>query len=305
MKTQNTLLFTSFMLIVILLACNGHELIEKRKKTLILGHKSTGNGVNDGFLENTLPAIREALKYADGVEADIQMSSSKTPWIYHDDLFNNLCETSEFLLKSKGYTCILQTPDSIIEQLRICKGGVKERIYKLEDLFDVLSKNKDKIASLDIKGYFDSTCVKYNNVDKIYQYNLADTIYALIQKYDVKDQIIAETNYTSVFERLKEKDSTIQCHFFIFNHLEDKIDYAIEKKADGLTINMHDKSYGSKQIDEIRNKNLKIQLWTIENEEDLKIALSYHPYAIQLDGLGLLKKTYKSNSQERKSQLFR
>lgn len=296
MKKQNILLITTLLLIVSLFACNENKVVETNQKTLIIGHRSTGAGVNDGFVENTLPAIREALKYADGIEADVQMSSSKTIWIYHDDLYSHLCDSSKLLLKSRGYTCVLQTPDSIIEQLRICRDGVEERIYKLEDLFVELSKNKGKIVSLDIKGYFDSTCVKINNVSKTYLYDLADEIYALVEKYDVKDQIIAETSYTEVFERLKEKDKTIKCHYLVFNHLDEKIDYAIEKKADGLTINMHDESFNAEQMEKAKSKGLKVQLWTIRNEDDLNRALKLKPFAIQVSSLELLRKSAEIRS---------
>lgn len=207
MSKLNFLILSLFT--VFLMACsseNQGKSVEEVHKTLIIGHRSTGVGVNDGFLENTLSAIKEALKYVDGVEADIQMSASNTPWIFHDDLFNNLCEESDSLLKAGGYSCILNTPDSIIEKIRICKDGVKERFYKLEELFEVLSKDKSKIVSLDIKGYYDGSCISTKNVSEEYLDTLAKAIYSLAIKYEVIDQIIAETDYYYIFKSLKTLD---------------------------------------------------------------------------------------------------
>lgn len=302
---SNPLLILSLFSIIIICSCRAKEEKElhKEEKTLIIGHRSTGTYVNDGFLENTLPAIKEALKYIDGVEADIQMSASGTPWIYHDDLFNHLCDDMDSLLKANGYTCIINTPDSIIKQIQICRDGTKEHIYKLEDLFIELAKDKSKISSLDIKGYYDSSCVSTNNITEEYLSSLAKAIYRLAKKYKVKNQIIAETNYEFFFKKFKELDQNLQCHYMIYKNLSEGIDFALSIKVDGLTINMHDESFSLEEVERAKAANLKIQLWTIANEEHLKTALEYQPFAIQLSNLDLIRSYTNSPPLENKNLL--
>ncbi|ASJ04209.1 glycerophosphodiester phosphodiesterase family protein [Thermococcus barossii] len=48
----------------------------------ILGHR----GIR-GRLENTLPAFRRALKYADGIEFDVRLTGDGKPVVHHDDSF--------------------------------------------------------------------------------------------------------------------------------------------------------------------------------------------------------------------------
>ncbi len=306
MRTNQSL-FTLFLLFICTVSCVGISQKDKNAepKTLIIGHRSTGTGVNEGFIENTLPAAKEALLYIDGVEADIQLSSSLTPWIYHDDLFHHLCGETDSILKAEGYTCIVNTPDSIIEKILICQEGAKDRIYKLEELFIELAKDKDKIVSLDIKGYYDSTCVNTKNVGWDYLDNLALAIYHLAKTYKVIPQIIIETDYDYIFQKIKELDKDIACHFMIYNNLADKIDFALELEVDGITVNMHDESFHLDEIERAKREGLKVQLWIAAIQEHLSTALKYKPYAIQLSNLNLIRSYADSipHPQENKNQL--
>jgi len=289
MKNKITFLFILLLSMTTMTSCDDNIKVEERGRPLIIGHRATGVGVNDGFIENTMPAIREVLKYIDGVEVDIQMSSSKTLWVYHDDLFANLDDASKALLESKEYLCLINTPDSIIEKLRICRKGIEERLYKLEEVFSEIVKNKDKIISIDIKGYFHPSCVEGRNVDRTYQYELADALYALAKEHDAKEQIIAETVYIGVFDRLKELDKTIQCYYLIDSQMDEKINFALENKADGLSINIYDKTINTEQINKAQGKGLKIKFWGVLIKEDLNLALKYDPYAIEISNLELIR----------------
>jgi glycerophosphoryl diester phosphodiesterase len=285
---------------------SSNKLEENTENTLLFGHRGSGGGVVDGLIENTIPSVKKALKHADGVEVDVQMSSSNTIWLFHDDVFNHLCPESQELVERGGYSCILNTPDSVIKKLSVCRGGVQDRIYRLEEFLEVLSNHKNKMASLDIKGYFNSKCVKTNNVSIEYQEKLASVLYELIKKYDIKKQIIAETNYTKVLEELKDLDSSIECHYMSYSDLSKKIDRAIDIKADGITINILDSALNLSNFNKINDNNLKIQLWTIHDHNTAQKALKYAPYSIQVGNINLLKELSKAETSlgERKSQLF-
>ncbi|PWH85246.1 glycerophosphodiester phosphodiesterase [Brumimicrobium oceani] len=290
MHIKNGLIFIILFFAFLLSSCSEERAVKTYDNALIIGHRATGVGVNDGFIENTLPGIIEVLKYVDGAEVDIQMSSSKTLWVFHDGLFTHLDKNSQALVDSGNYYCVLQTPDSILEKLKINRDGVVDRLYKLEEVFEVFSKSKEKILTLDIKGYFESECVENSNVDHQYQKELAEALYELAIKYDIKNQIIAETVYTPIFERLKQLDETFQCYYLVIDKLNEKIDLAHSKNLDGLSINLHDSTVNSEIINQAREKGLTVKFWNILSEESLTLAESYKPYVIEISNLELIRK---------------
>lgn len=293
MNIRNWPLILPIFLMILLAGCEEKKGLVEHEKALIIGHRATGVGVNDGFIENSLSGILEVLNYVDGAEVDIQMSSSKTLWVYHDGLFSHLDDASKALVDSANFHCVLQTPDSILEKLKINRDGVVDRLYKLEEVFAVFSKNKEKILTLDIKGYFESACVENMNVDQTYQYELAEALYELASKYGIKDQIIAETVYTTIFERLKQLDKTFQCYYLVIDKLNEKIDLAHSKNLDGLSINLHDTTVNPEIINQARVKGLTIKFWNILSQESLTLAKSYKPYIIEISNLELIRKLGK------------
>src|SRR5690554_4879136 len=105
------LIVVSFVLLVVIQACmcpcSEESQSQKNDKVLLFGHRGSGGGVVNGLIENTLPSVSEVLKYADGTEVDVQMSQSKTIWLYHNDQFTDLCSESQKLIEKGGYNCIL------------------------------------------------------------------------------------------------------------------------------------------------------------------------------------------------------
>ncbi|PKR82056.1 hypothetical protein CW751_01590 [Brumimicrobium salinarum] len=267
-------------------------------KTLVLGHRGIGIHENEGHIENTISAIREGLRYADGVEVDVQMSLSKTLWLYHDDVFTHLCDSSQDMLNNYKYNCILQTPDSLIEQLHICREGAKDKITRLSELFKEISKseNSNKFISLDIKGYFDSTCVQTKNVDTYYQTDLANELYRLIKKYSVEKQVVVQTNYSTVLSKIKEKDSSIACYYLIFQNMKEKMKYAKELSLDGLSLNMFDTTLNKTELNRAKTNGLKIDFWTIRTKEDFKKAMDYRPNFIEVSNFDLLREIYHTDT---------
>lgn len=306
MKKLLFVLFISMALVACDCPCEEESKRNASSKTMVFGHRGSGGGVVDGLIENTLPSVSEVLKYADGTEVDIQMSKSNTIWLYHDDLFKHLCPESKKLIESGGYNCILNTPDEIIEQLQICREGVKERIYTLEELFEVLTDYNHKMASLDIKGYFNTSCVQYNNVSEEYQKDLAIELFRLVEKFDLNQQIIAETNYTKTHEKLKELDPNFLCHYMSYDNHSKGVDKAIATNVDGITMNINDNSFNLENFNKAKDQKLDIQFWTVNSKDDAIKALKFAPYSIQVGNIKLVKElSTTSSSQGNRSQLFR
>lgn len=281
------------LLALSLFSCNtAHDKDTHPSQTLVFGHRGTGTGVQGGFIENTLPGVKEALKYADGVEQDIQMSTDKTLWIYHDATFTHLCAGS-YNLDSIG-RCIPASPDSVIGAIRLCRDGVEGRIYKLEELFALYKSYPDKYISLDVKGYFGEGCVPGHNVSAAYLEDLGNAMYKLIVKYKLRDQVFVETGYTHLFEVLEALDSRIRCTLLGYSDINEKLARSIENKWEGISFNLSDSSATVANCRKVTAAGQVLQLWTIYNREGYREALRMHPTVVQVSSLDLLKTIHQN-----------
>ena len=254
---------------------------------LLFGHRATGRGVQEGFIENTIPAVVEALKYADGVEQDIQMSADSTLWIYHDDRLDYLCDAdTDYALR---YGCIPNTPDSVLHKIQICRGGVRDRIYTLESLFERFREYPDKYVSLDVKGYFEEECIPGHNVSPEYQKAVARRIYRLVTDYGMRHRVFVETDYTRVFEELKALDPKIRCTLLSYADLADSFHRSARAGWDGVSFNLDDSTATRAITEKSRRRNQILQLWTIYSKDDFKKALKLQPTTVQISDLKLLR----------------
>lgn len=280
--------FTALIVLLLITACSNNDSNVEIPTTLLIGHRASGAGVKSGFIENTLTAVKESLKYADGVEVDIQLSKDSTLWIYHDDLLNYNCEGDSSLSNLMG-NCIPSLSDNVISTIRICREGVTDRIYRLSELFELYESYPDKYISLDVKGYFNESCIAANNVDGNYLNVVAEEIYQFMEGYDMADRVFVETNYTYLFDRLKEKDLKIQCHLLGYKDLNEKTERCLENDWQGISFNMNDSSLTAENVKALKDAQLALQLWTVNSEDDFRAALRAKPAAIQVSSIELLK----------------
>jgi glycerophosphoryl diester phosphodiesterase len=56
-----------------------------KNKEFLLKQKIAHRGIHDIFLENTLPAFEEAIKYHDTIELDVRLSKDNVVVVFHDD----------------------------------------------------------------------------------------------------------------------------------------------------------------------------------------------------------------------------
>lgn len=275
-----------FMLALLLTSC-GDDVKQSPPNTLILGHRGTGSGVRDGYLENTPAAVREALKYADGVEQDIQMSADGTLWVFHDGAFEHLCEPAYH--GDTEWACIPTTPDSVIAELRICRDGVEERIYRLEELFELMQSYPDKVLSLDVKGYFDERCIPGGNVWNEYLEEAAHGLADGLKRYDMTQRVFVETDYVPVFAVLKASDPEIRCHLLGYGDLSEKTARVVGNGWDGVSFRLSDTSLTDANVRNLKEAGLGLQLWTVSNMEEYQYADSFRPTTLQVGGVDLLR----------------
>ncbi|MEO5674589.1 MAG: glycerophosphodiester phosphodiesterase family protein [Chitinophagales bacterium] len=111
-------------------------------RTLKIAHRG---GRSDSVRENTLNGFKEALRNADGVEVDVQISGDKTIWLSH---------SSRVHAYDGDRKCFAETSDKEIENINTCNG--KEGSYTgLEDLFKYMNEHHiRKPVCIDIKETF-------------------------------------------------------------------------------------------------------------------------------------------------------
>lgn len=269
----------TFVLFVMFLGFSCKEKPRQVPINLKFGHRGSGANVyNNEFIENTKPSILYALNKLDGCEIDIQMSKSGTIWVYHDNNLNHFCDTN------LQEVCIPKSEDSFIIQTLQCREGIGDRVYKLEEVFLLFRENsfKEKFLSLDIKGYFDSTCFENRNAPKEYFTQMAKKLIELAKSYHVVNNLIVETPYQEFLDEVKAQSPKIRCHILGDDNFDEKMKLALEKKYDGISYSMFAPDLEKTKIKTARKNGLEVQLWPINNKEMLLKAMKLEPFAIQL-----------------------
>jgi glycerophosphoryl diester phosphodiesterase len=277
-KIAGFLLFTS----IILNSCQKIKYYPdrdyKETRTLFLAHKAGGNSV---FKENTLKAADYGFNYLDGIEVDLQVSKDKTLWLSHDFKLGNCNGTN--------YNCFPETPDYQILLLDSC-SGYSYNFTKLEDIFKLMnSKYKGKFISLDVKAW---TPCGFSSSDIIGMMNVtADEIIKLTNKYNLQGKVMVESETATFLNHIKSNGPGIETYLTSLGDFERAVLLTLQSGFTGISFKYKFlEEINSQDIQMIRKKGLKIQLWTVDIEDDLKEAISINPDFIQSDNIDYLVK---------------
>jgi hypothetical protein len=275
-------LFYFFLAIILLFSfgCSKEDKPKLEYQCKILGHRGSGinnSTFNQGFRENTLPAILNGFRYVSGAEIDIHLSKSGTIWITHDP--GVYSRDNEL----KGYIPSMEDQD-IIDVNKL--SGDFYYYTKLEDVFFYMKNNfSSKYLSLDIKGDIPSDALNYYGTLDNYFDSLASEISRLAKKYNVYQHLMLETNYSYVLSKAKEIDPALQCYILGYSNIKIGISIALQNKYDGISFCYNDTSVTNANIKFLHSKNLKLQLWTPSAPDDLKAIINMNPDFIQTDNL--------------------
>lgn len=242
------------------------------EQTFIIAHKA-GGGENLLYKENTLAAAQYGFNHLDGIEIDVQKSRDGTLWMYHDETIET---HNDYIKRIPGLT------DSEIRKIITDK---KTELNTLEELLEWKQKvNNTEWISLDIKPWLPT---RYSNTQG-YLIELADEVCRLAQKYNCSQQIMAECENAVCLKRIKEKEPTIACYLTSYGDYNLGVYRALKAKFDGLSFKFENNNINKSQIEELHNKGLKIQLWTINDLNTIHAVQLLKPDFIQTDNV-LLK----------------
>jgi glycerophosphoryl diester phosphodiesterase len=249
----------------------------KEVETLVLAHHGGGTCP---FQDNSIEAAIYGLTYMDGIEVDVQLSKDRTVWLSHDA---DLPDCGGVI-----YDCFPVTHDYEIVALDSCNGN-SLNYTRLEDVFAYMAKHyPDKYISIDVKAW--SPC-KITSLDITGLMNvIAEEVIKLTDKYKLQDHVMIESETATVLNFVQKHSDGIGTYLTAFGDFERGMLLTLESGYNGISFKYKfDEAIGIKEIQLIRKKGLKIQLWTVDSEEDIKEALSINPDFIQTDNVDYFK----------------
>lgn len=239
--------------------------------TKYLGHRGSGSDSWSGKdplfpQENTFDAIVLGSQMLDGAEMDIQMSLDGTIWVWHDDKINNSLPQSDI-----GIPCL-----NDVDVVGLLPTG--KVINKLDTVLEWLSNNPNKEFSLDVKGYFTS-CSTLNLAN--YFDEMSDSLTAILTRYNLINRVKVETDYQYFLDVMKVKSPNVETYLLAYGNLNSAITTVLSKGYNGVSMAFSDNSLNATNMKRLRDNNLKIQLWSLYNTDDVYNILIFEPDYIQ------------------------
>jgi glycerophosphoryl diester phosphodiesterase len=253
-------------------------------KTLILAHRAGGGGTSN-FQQNSLEAAGYGFSIVDGIEVDIQLSKDRTLWLYHG------AELPE--CGGAVYECFPEVSDNQLIELDSCNGDEFD-FSKLEDIFALMSINyPQKHISLDVQPWYPCAFTSVNIVGEMNV--IADEIIRLTEKYNLQNCVMVESQTATFLDNIKSNSIGIECYLTSWGGIERAMLLALTAGYTGVSVKFkpeNEEEVTAEDIYLMRTKGLKIQLWTVNSEEDLRDALSINPDYIQTDNLSYFEQLH-------------
>lgn len=206
--------------------------------------------------ENTLEAFDIAVKQkADGIELDVQLSKDGELVVIHD-------ETIDRLTNGTGYVKDYNLHE--LKQFNASKlfphYGFSE-IPTLEEVYGLL-----KETNLTINVELKTGIIFYEGIEQ--------KLLNLAKKMNMEDRIIYSSfNHYSLLN-LKKLNKDVKIGILVSDLYVDLVDYALKLGADAL----HPIGYMLRLpgfIEQCKEKNMKLHVWTVDNEEEIKLLNDY------------------------------
>ena len=206
--------------------------------------------------ENTLEAFDIAVKQkADGIELDVQLSKDGKLVVIHDEIIDRVSNGTGYV---KDYNL------SELKQFNVAKlfplYGFSE-IPTLEEVYSLL-KGTNLIINVELK----TGIIFYEGIEQ--------KVLDMAKKMNMEDNIIYSSfNHYSLLN-LRELNKDVKIGVLVSDIYVDIWDYAIKLGADAL----HPIGHMLKLpgfIEKCKEKNMKLHVWTVDNEEEISLLNNY------------------------------
>jgi glycerophosphoryl diester phosphodiesterase len=223
------------------------------EKTLALAHR----GFSGRYPENTLAAFMAAIEIpgCDGFESDVHLSADNEPVIIHDPVLER---TTNGTGPVREHT---------FEELRKLDCGswmdsrfAGQRIMHLDELLDLCIEH-DKVLNLEIKNYD----VFYQNIEEIVIRHILD------KKAENRVFLSSFNNASMVL--CKDIASQIETGFLYSYPMFNAADYAKRSGVNALHPRYTCMQYDPNLVKQAHEAGLKINTWTANTDEDIRMCL--------------------------------
>lgn len=230
MKLQKRILF--------LFLTMGTLAFAQDNKTLRIGHR----GAMGHITENTVESIKKAVDMqCDVIEIDVYKVKDGSLMVFHDDKLNRV---------SNGKGNIEDYTKAELKELLV---GGKYQIPTLEEIIEAIDKKA--VLNIELKGA-----------------NTAEGTYEIIEQFKSKgwtnDNFIISSFRWDELEKMRGLDSNIDIAVLTEKEPADAISFAHDINA--VAINPYFKKLNEKNTAKIKEANLKIYPWTVNDEKDIQ-----------------------------------
>jgi glycerophosphoryl diester phosphodiesterase len=234
--------------------------------TLVLMHR--GNGFNTAFHENTLPAAEYGLSVLDGIELDIQLSKDGTLWLDHSNEVKD-CD-------GVSIGCFQTMTDEEILAAAECADTL--RYHPLESVFQIMvAEYPESVISLDIKSQY---CEIVNTKETMRQ--MAESVLALVEKYNMQNKVLVESNSIEFLQELDNQSSVGQCVVSL-GDVDEGLANAAAVKARGISLEYGIEEMNADVVSLIHKKGYGLILWVVNDPDDIINAWNCKPDFIETD----------------------
>jgi glycerophosphoryl diester phosphodiesterase len=238
--------------------------IENNGKTLLIMHR--GGGFS-GAGRNTLDGAIHGMTVANGIEIDVQMSQDNTPWVEHESRIEEC--------GGKDKTCFINLSDQEIEERIGCGDFYSVR---LEAILQEASKNfPNSIIVVDCKAWSPCGLSELNSIRSMKK--MGSEIINLAKKYNLEENIIIDSNVKPLL-RVIDRGSSMKIYYRSFASLDKAVRNAFDVHADGLSLDQNRFNLSKDDIELVNQKGLEVQLWTINDEQQLNDVLELNPQQV-------------------------
>ena len=214
-------------------------------------------GFSGNYPENTMLAFRKAVETegCDGIELDVHLSKDGEIVIIHDERVDRTCVNGTGLVK-----------DMTLEELQKCDVSFKfagqcepQYIPTLREYFELV-KDTHIVTNIEIK----TSNYEYHGIEQ--------KVYDLIMEYGLKDKIIISSFNHFTIKRMKEVCPDMKCGLLTETWMIDAGAYTANLGVECLHpiwFNMI-----GEQFDEVKANGLEVNVWTVNEEEDIRTMMN-------------------------------
>ena len=214
-------------------------------------------GFSGLYPENTMIAFQKAVECegCDGIELDVHFTKDQEVVIIHDERIDRTCINGTGFVKD--YT--LEELQKFDVSFKFAGQVPPQHIPTLREYFELV-KDTHIVTNIEIK----TSNYEYTGIEQ--------AVYDLIMEYGLKDKIIISSFNHFTIKRMKEVCPDMKCGLLTETWMIDAGAYTANLGVECLHpiwFNMI-----GEQFDEVKAHGLDVNVWTVNEEEDIRTMMN-------------------------------